>query len=159
MVSEEGRFIHGSRPFTTSWLLSPSLFPLGEVFFTIHSVVAVVVSNVFPFTYPPLWDLGMFVCKLSGWNWAHVEENPLSYLSRALPIPWGEDFLSEITEHSFGKNGHPLLSVWALDFAFRCHGDVNITKLDTALFWPTPGKFPASCVLSPFSLNMFSSII
>ena len=65
-----------------------------------------------------------------------MEESPLSCLSRALPIPCGEDFLSD----HFEKNGHPLLSVRALDFALKCHGGADITKLDIALFSPTPGS-------------------
>ena len=150
MVSEGGRFIHGSRAFRTAWLLLLSLFPLGEVFSQFIQCYQWLPVKVSPFTYPPLWDLHLFVCNLSGWKGAHREESPLSCLSRALLIPWGEDFLSEIRSTVLKRMG------------ILCHRFEPWTFLldvMAMLIFAHPRQFPASCVLSPFSLNMCSSIV
>lgn len=150
-VSEGGRFIHGSRAFMTSWLLLPSLFPLGEVFSAVHSVL-LVVSKCVPFHLPTSLRLRR-VCLQVVWLKTSSCERKSFELSVQSPThTLGRRFLiRDNNKHSFEKNGHPLLSVRALDFVLRCHGDADITKLDIALFLPTPGscQLPVSFHPSP----------
>lgn len=147
MISEGGRFSHDSRTFTKSQLLLPSLFPLGEIFFAVLSVL-LVVSKFVAFHLPVSLRL-KHVClqvtwlKVNSWGRKYFELSVLFL---------GRGFLIRDNEHGFEKSGHCLLSVWALDFTHMSWWCWHCKARYCTLFTHSR-QFPASCVLKCMFLS------